>query len=49
MAYRLLAEFPDWTTGQAEHCAEVICTTAEHMSFELEVETWLAELPLVDQ
>ena len=48
MAWRLLNEFPEWDTAQAEHCAEVICATAETMAFELEVESWLSELPVTE-
>jgi hypothetical protein len=43
---RLLAEFPSWSNAQAFHVATGITETAERMSFQLEAERGLAEIPV---
>ena len=48
-AERLMCEFPDWSSSQAVLAAERIIETAEQMQFQMDVEGWLAELPLIEQ
>lgn len=48
-ANRLAEMFPNWTTSEAVHAATRLIENSEQMAFQMDVEAWLAELPLVSQ